>query len=123
MDIAVQDHELVVTVTSEDGKSKHESSIIIRVAEFTGKTDDNGDVDDDEPDRNPMAGFFLDFWWLLLLLIIIIVTVGIIGATMKARKQEGQSEEIAQKEEYDKLYGHQPGGEERPPPPPPPPRY
>jgi hypothetical protein len=123
-DIAVQDHELVVTVTSEDGKSKHESSIIIRVTEFTGSTNGNGEVDDDEPERDPMVGFFLDFWWLILLLIIIIVTVGIIGATMKARKQEGQSEEIAQKEEYDKLYGHQQGeGGGRPPPPPPPPRY
>jgi len=114
-DIAVQDHELVVIVTSEDGKTKHQSSIIIRVSEFTGTTDGPGENGGEEEERNPMVGFFLDFWWLILVLIIIVVVVGIAGATMKARKKEEKSEEIAQQQEYDKLYGNQQSGR-RPPP-------
>jgi hypothetical protein len=119
-DIAVQDHELVVTVTSEDGKTKHQSSIIIRVSKFTGKTEDPDETSDDDSETDPIIGFFLDFWWLILVLIIVIVAVGIIVATMRAKKKDERSGEVARQEEYERLYGtKEPGQARRRPPPPP----
>jgi hypothetical protein len=122
-DIAVQDHELVVTATSEDGKTKFQRTIIIRVSKFTGKTDENGDASEDESDTNPLVAFFLDFWWLILILIIVLVAAGIIGGTMRTKKQEEMSGEKARQEEYERLYGHQQqdqrGGRRQTPPPPP----
>ncbi len=105
-DQMVKDYELIITANSEDGRTKFDKSIIIRVEEFTGKDGNGPDPDDDDSrTRNPLVGFFLDFWWLILLLIIVIVAVGIVSATLKARKTDERTEEQDKQKEYDRLYG------------------
>ena len=105
-DLMVKDYELIITATSEDGRTKNQRSIIVTVKEYTEPDGPTTDQDDDDSStRNPLVGFFIDFWWLILLLIIVIVAVAIVTATLKARKTDARSEEEYQEREYKRLYG------------------
>ena len=123
-DAVLNDYYFKIKVTSEDGETSDEKTIIVTISEPGGTTDGDTDGDDakkDDDDGGPLdLGNLLQgsFFWLIIILIIILAAVFVYLGSRGKKKREQEEEEARarEREQYDEMYGAP--SEQYPPPPP-----